>query len=702
MKQQQQQPEALADLQKKFADEEKQHTLLKKNHTALQQILQIQVNKIKELSQQAGNSPTQSQEQSQVQQLTDELAARDGHLKAASDRIAELERALASAPAQAPTCGHNPEDFVEKWKYLRQRELAQKEIGKRLDRIKELEENTHKLNRVLLEKKAKVEECETRIDSLDDEVRDLQHTIGELEDDNEHLRCTISDQQGRIVEINDSFDLEKVKFQQDLTWYRQSTVSRGDFDRAINERDVVVTERDHLAEQINQHNCGEKDGKINELERQVAELKNSISQAEKYCQEKIQGYETQVQKYQAEILGHQTNLQQTCDLASTKFSELDGQIATLSAEVVSRHEKIVGLTTQLDKQKAENGRLQEQIRILGQAAQNRVQGELGNSTQFKQLYEHYHQQATALQEDVRQLHLKLEDYEAQARAHVCHPVAADTIVPAPALALPLSFSDIRVESTAPIDPSADPEYEAAYAVLIAAAEKWSCSDKEDVADAPATATEAININPSTSTLASSSSLLSTPPSFPPAAPHLSAPPSSPPSPPRQYDPREDVPDINSWWWFGEDHFKASRQPVTFEFRRTIPYCNNCRTRRALRLVDGEWKVPRDFHQKKACAGHYRPFDRFCRVEDCPDCIEADSPGPDPQDELPEELRVRHRCRGYACPPLHDEIQQRARWVLAEERRYQQEKAEAVQRHHDNLRKYREVYGRSWPASKVEQ
>lgn len=168
-----------------------------------------------------------------------------------------------------------------------------------------------------------------------------------------------------------------------------------------------------------------------------------------------------------------------------------------------------------------------------------------------------------------------------------------------------------------------------------------------------------------------------------------------------------MPDIESWW-YDEDQFAETWQGATFEYRRRKPFCKNCRTRRALRLVDGEWKTPADFFRKLPCAEHSKPWypeggnpvwQKKCWKEDCADCIESDARVSGEEDQLPEQLKREYACCGPNCTDHSDRLQAKARFVLAENRRFEAEKVAAWWRHHENLEKYRAVYGRRWPASK---
>jgi hypothetical protein len=52
------------------------------------------------------------------------------------------------------------------------------------------------------------------------------------------------------------------------------------------------------------------------------------------------------------------------------------------------------------EKKTENGQLQQQIRHLGQVAENHVQGAQGDASHFKKQYEHCRRQATEPQQEV--------------------------------------------------------------------------------------------------------------------------------------------------------------------------------------------------------------------------------------------------------------------------------------------------------------
>lgn len=194
----------------------------------------------------------------------------------------------------------------------------------------------------------------------------------------------------------------------------------------------------------------------------------------------------------------------------------------------------------------------------------------------------------------------------------------------------------------------------------------------------------------------------TTPSTPPSSPPPSSPPSSPPTPARFiYNARDDAADIDDWW-FDPYQFDKLWQPGTFEYRRIRPYCDNCRTRRCLEFVDGEWQQPYGaFHLRLACAAHgaWRNWHA-----DCADCIETDAPTPPAghEESLPAEVKEELRCRDFLCKGwVHDYHLLEARFVLDECSRKELEKQAASREHDRKLEEYRARFGRFWPSWKGE-
>jgi hypothetical protein len=717
--------------------EKKEFTVLKKNFAVLEDIVQRQVKQIQALKASAKDSTSAAQENTQTgkslnQQLNDALNERTlqgQQLKQAAARIAELEEALLTnqpvvpavtfvppststpaptpAPAAVPPCTHNPEDFIEKWKFLRQRELAQQELGKKIATINDLGQKNNVLKRQLLESKADNEKYE----KLEYQVLDQEKTIEVLQEDNEYLQNSVRDLTSRIEETTESYNLEiehikadsqaeKRALEEAITRYRQTTVDRGSYLCKIAELNDATAEIEQLEESIEEIRR-KKDDEINRLQAQVEQLNGTITEAETDRDEENQLYEAQIERFEYQIKWYQAELQgQKAHIE--KLEKLETQTSKDHDLAAARIPQLEEENSQLKEQL---NQLQQQISEFVKAAESRFQEEQANGAKSQRLYKKYKGKADQLQQEVKQVKEVLLDYEAQAQAHVCAPAVPDpyTVVQVRPTEV-LSFSTyLRCESSAPAT-----EFEAAYAELIAATERWSTSDEESVPDhsAPAPATEAFSYPSSASDQPFSSSLLSTPPSTPlcasasasastPApAPPLLTPPSSPPTP--AYDPRVDVPDIESWW-FDEERFAASWPAATFEYKRAIPYCDNCRTRRALRPgPEGEWKVPAACHHRRRCDEH-----RFWAWDpECPACIEADSPSSQ-EEQLPERLRQKYKCRGYSCPPHHDLLQQQARFLLAEGEAFEEARRAAWWRHQELLDKYRAVYGRAWPAHKDE-
>lgn len=188
------------------------------------------------------------------------------------------------------------------------------------------------------------------------------------------------------------------------------------------------------------------------------------------------------------------------------------------------------------------------------------------------------------------------------------------------------------------------------------------------------------------------------PSLPPATPHTPATPVTPRTLPIStgpYDARDDDPTIDKWW-FDHKEFDKKWKPAPFEYRRCRPYCEDCRTRRALRLVNGEWTLPEDFNLKVTCPAHPRLFSEETQywLCNCPDCIQLNAPQSGEEDSLPEGLKEKYRCRDVGCQlDVHAEINARARWVLLE---YHHQRQAAQDEHKRRLEEGRAAYGPFWP------
>jgi hypothetical protein len=714
---------------------EEKYNFLQKEHEALKQISDRRLEIIQQYRQSPqGQAIDLEQERNK---LRDELETQKRIAEKNQKDFEELKRAIASnhppAPEATPSVvAHQaPAGYVLRAHLESSRKLARQ-------RVNELQQ--------------KIVGLEKKIEELEDAT--YEDTLAEKDRE-------IDDLQELVAELRESADLEK----QQLEHIRAGSVDRASVESALNQKEAVI---DHLTAQVKtlqakvegltaegthlqaQFNC--QNYTKNDLEEQVKKLKDTISQTEQRDQAQTEDLHVRIQElssYQEQVTKLNHTISQAEEKHDAEIKDLNAQIGELSSraqttqhqaevQTASLNSQLTDLNTQLAEKKTENGRLQQQIRQLGQVAENHVQGAQGDASQFKKQYEHYRRQATELQQEVEQLNLTLKDYEGQARAHVCIPAAVhDT----PAQTPVFSFSNIRSESTAPVNPPLSQGAPAATTDytwwpseiddLDAGFKKLSLDTNDAYHNptviyrhAPASAAVAISFTTSTSP----PPLLATPSSSPPknastSAPPLlatpssstpkkaSAAPSPPPSPPpTPYDAREDVPDIDNWW-YDREHFKQTWQPATYQYRRTRPFCDNCRTRRALRLVKGKWKRPAEFYRRLPCPEHAKPWcapgrnpvwQKSCWKEDCADCIETDARVSGDEGQLPKRLREKYRCCGPNCADGSDRIQAKSRFVLAEVKRFEDEDVAALFLHQQNLEKYRAVYGRHWPAFKGEE
>jgi hypothetical protein len=309
---------------------------------------------------------------------------------------------------------------------------------------------------------------------------------------------------------------------------------------------------------------------------------------------------------------------------------------------------------------------------------------------------------------------KIRAYEAEARAHICiKPVTLSTsaiisisTAPTPIhyhISPTLHIPSQVLSTSSVVSVSIEPVTQQTVQSVVPPKEVDSISEL---------VTRLGNFHISTTSSASTtesaltSSLFDAPQSTTSSISSLSST-TSPPSP-SSYDARLDVADIDAWW-FDEPQFEENWKAATFIYRRTRPHCDDCRTRKALRLIDDEWKLPEDFHLKIPCDKHAKSWlplndDPGCRWSrwnrHCADCIAADSRESGQEDFLPKEVKDSLRCRDPTCKAdVHDKIQSEARFVLAEHDRKKNEKWEAQRRHIEKLAEYRGKFGRFWPTFK---
>ncbi|KAB5562873.1 hypothetical protein GE09DRAFT_1110085 [Coniochaeta sp. 2T2.1] len=662
----------------------------KDNYKKLQTKCQELVGRIQELKKaaedQSGPQSRTGITNAEFNALRNELNIQQRRADKLSKENAQLKAAPIPAPAPTTAFAAPAVPVKESAEY--------KELERRHERIKE---EIRKRNK---EQTDEIEKLTKEVENLQDEKADNAKLIEELENDGEYYENQAKQLRDRVVEleanfngdlaerlneVNETCDIlqgEKDNLQQQLRILQNSTVSVADYNAAVSQRDIALGHQNNQIDQLN-HLVAQRDAEILVLQRDLEEAKEDLvdirdergevkaecaifqndttelrREVKKERDEKI-GLQAQIAALQGQLNGSQTqiaSLQAELNEEKRSSQEKIGQLETdLRATKGARDdvynqavEYIKGQNAEIGTLKNENAALREQV-----TASEATKGEEKvSSDQFQAQYSLDRTKATKLEKQVGELQAVLADYEAQARAHVC--AAPEQTPPAPANYL--SYSGITTVTTAPEAPttSSDDEIDE-LCDLVANCHLYLAEEAELY---PA--------RPQLSTPPPSSPL----PPLPPPPTILHTPLTPPPSPPNATV-NDDL-----------DGF----EPCEYIRRRLHPHCDDCRTRKILRPdpASGEWKRPDRWWKRKPCAAHSewwwpvsaRAFDRrpaWCST--CPDCIQADLDefgSGLPEDQLPEELAEKYRCRDPQCEPWdrHLQVLDFAGYVLAEEKRKQ--------------------------------
>ncbi|OIW31097.1 hypothetical protein CONLIGDRAFT_299623 [Coniochaeta ligniaria NRRL 30616] len=606
-----------------------------------------------------------------------------------------------------------------------------------------------------------VEEYEDEIKRLEAQVTGLTSKLSLAKDENTQLDQKLTKLDVDTTETEEKLKAEIETLKRQITQLASTEKTAGD--QATNQNTALNAQVTSLTAQVTDLTAQVTgltsklcfaEGENTKLDQQVKTLVATTTQTENDLNLQVENLKRKINQLKSadQTAGNQATQQNIA---------LTAQVTSLTEQVTALNNQVVAQTTELAKEKEAKQKLEQKVKQKVQdfkrAALQQIQTAQNSSSQY--------------QEQVTQLKQIIVSYEAQAKAHVCTP--AQETPPAPTTPAPTTstvggWNDWDVPVVKLTDLFADwhlkldeeensrriiavkdqhapaqraPAQERSSAPIItvtdqnaparhAPAQEQSSTPITPVTDhrasarhAPAPATTAhsfarsgISIVTSfsdssttsssspTSAIGSSASKSATTPASSPAT----SPTDPSPPPPTPYDAREDVPDIESWW-FDPTTFNRTWEPETFEYRRCRPYCDNCRTRGALRLVDNQWTLPADFGRKIPCAEHskwwYPPTEKACFQKplwnpQCQDCIEGDARASGEEDKLPEELKEQLACRDHSCQwAVHDLVEQRARFVLYEQSRKKEEAAAAWRLHEEKLAHYRAIYGRYWPASK---
>ncbi|KAB5560206.1 hypothetical protein GE09DRAFT_1236788, partial [Coniochaeta sp. 2T2.1] len=623
--------------------------------------------------------------------LRNELNIHQRRADKLSKENAQLKAAPTTAPAPTTAFAAPAVPVKESAEY--------KELEKRHERIKEEIRKRNKKQTDEIEKLTK------EVEQLQDKKADDARLIEELENDGEYYENQAKQLRDRVVEleanlngdlaerlneVNETCDIlqqDKDNLQQQLRILQNSTVSVADYNAAVSQRDVTLSHQNNQTDQLNRL-VAQRDAEIHVLQRDLEEAREDLEnisddreevkaecaifqndtaelrrELKKERDEKV-GLQAHIAALQGQLSGSQTqiaSLQAELNEEKRSSQEKVGQLGNdLRAAKDARNdvynqavEHINGQNAELGTLKNENAALREQV-----TASEATKGEEKvSSSQFQAQYSLYRTKATKLEKQVGELQAVLADYEAQARAHVC--AAAEQTPPAPANYL--SYSGSTTVTTAPEAPTTSSDDEIDELCDLVANCHLNLAEEAELYPA----------RPQLSTPSPSSPLPPLPSSpLPPPPITLQTPLTPPPSPPNATV-NDDL-----------DGFE-SREYIR---RGLHPHCADCRTRKILRPdpASGEWKRPDRWWKRKPCAAHSewwypvaaRPFNRqpaWCSA--CPDCIQADLDefgSGLPEDQLPEELAEKYRCRDPQCEPWdrHLQVLDFAGHVLAEEKRKQ--------------------------------
>lgn len=608
-------------------------------------------------------------------------------------RISELENPAGVAPVTAPAPPAQPQEP--------QVPKAQLEASRKLfrQRIHEKDQELEKLQK-------KYDNLDEDFEELNREVEDLNEQAKELNETIDLDRAQIAELKAKNKEISDSAQLARHQATAIRTHLEQEVENLKDKITYLNlDISLAAADKDVLQNQVDQLKAAapsaELTDQVSHLNNQVSDLHDQIADLTKKLDDEVK----KVEDEHYERRGAEVALELRRDSWNQTEKDLKRQISALKDEAKRLNAVIAGRTANdqatdrpttnnlgdevaklqriIAAQTAEiaNGEkakkaLTRKVEEVRKTALKRIESEKAKTSHIESEAKYYHREAAQFEEAAEHyyqetLELRREINRIKSQVQVPAPAAVPAARPA------LSFSRIEAVSTAPVVPRPT---------------------------TPAAATTSRRPAPTTPS--------------PPAAPtnqqpSLSLPPSPPPSLPRpsQYElARQDVPDTDTWW-FDPTAFDNRWQPHTFVFRRTRPFCDDCRTRRALRLVNGEWKLPEGFsaHRRDPCAEHAKPWyppaeKAFWRKPQwhpqCADCIETDSRESGEEDKLPQQLRESLACRDHGCQWVaHDRVEAEARFVLAEHGRKQEEREAASLRHEQHLAQYRAVYGSGWPLFK---